>query len=196
MTSSVPYSFVPGTKAKAEEVNANFISVLNKIENANLKIENLNSEKLKTDLSNIDETGKEVLNKKADKTEIDGKWTTKTEYIANEVTMSTTYDKTFDLSQILPNDDNVYELLITAIIRTGSNTNNCTALFVGSSICKNIAICRAVTRVSGANQIASGNCIIPIGTDRKIRFFSGSEATASSQANGCSFRTVAYRKVS
>ena len=33
MTNSmIPYSFVPGTKAKADEVNANFISLANFIE--------------------------------------------------------------------------------------------------------------------------------------------------------------------
>ena len=32
MTFGVPYSFVPGTKAKADEVNANFIDVLTKID--------------------------------------------------------------------------------------------------------------------------------------------------------------------
>ena len=30
--SMIPYSFVPGTKAKADEVNANFISLANFIE--------------------------------------------------------------------------------------------------------------------------------------------------------------------
>ena len=43
MTSGIPYSFVPGTKAKADEVNANFLAVLN-------KIEEINSAKLNVDL--------------------------------------------------------------------------------------------------------------------------------------------------
>ena len=60
MTSGILYSFVPGTKAKADEVNANFLAVLNKIEETN-------SAKLNVDLSNIDETSKNrsyVQNKK------------------------------------------------------------------------------------------------------------------------------------
>ena len=70
ITSGIPYSFVPGTKAKADEVNANFLAVLNKIEETN-------SAKLNVDLSNIDETGKatlDVVNTKADKKELDGEW--------------------------------------------------------------------------------------------------------------------------
>ena len=43
MTFGVPYSFVPGTKAKADEVNANFIDVLTKIEDTNLRIDETNS---------------------------------------------------------------------------------------------------------------------------------------------------------
>ena len=43
MTYGVPYSFVPGTKAKADEVNANFIDVLSKIEDTNTRIDDSNS---------------------------------------------------------------------------------------------------------------------------------------------------------
>lgn len=46
----IPYSFVPGTKAKANEVNANFISVAD-------NIAEINSEKLNKDLSNINSSG-------------------------------------------------------------------------------------------------------------------------------------------
>ncbi len=76
MTSSVPYAFVPGTRAMASQVNANFIAVLNKIEEA---LQLLATEKqniltyfnqqnllnLKKDLSNIDETGQGILDLKA-----------------------------------------------------------------------------------------------------------------------------------
>ena len=59
MTNSmIPYSFVPGTKAKADEVNANFISLANFIE------QNKNS------TANDIETINKTLNKKADKTDL------------------------------------------------------------------------------------------------------------------------------
>lgn len=59
MTNSmIPYSFVPGTKAKADEVNANFISLANFIE------QNKNS------TANDIETINKTLNEKADKTDL------------------------------------------------------------------------------------------------------------------------------
>lgn len=195
MTSSVPYSFVPGAKAKAEEVNANFIAVLDEIEKSNVKIEDLNTQKLNKDLSNIDAEGQKVLDTKADKTELDGKWTVKSGYIANDLTISTTFDKTFDISSLLPDDKNIYEVVISAIIRTGININNSLGLYVNTAICGSTYLCRTVTRTAGANQIASGNCTIPIAADRKIRFFAGDETNSASYKNGCAFRISGYRKV-
>lgn len=59
MTNSmIPYSFIPGTKAKAGEVNANFIALADAID-AN-----------KTTASNDIEDIKELLNTKANKTEL------------------------------------------------------------------------------------------------------------------------------
>ncbi len=56
INSMIPYTFVPGTKAKASEVNANFISLANFID------ENKNS--AASDVDKINET----LATKADKT--------------------------------------------------------------------------------------------------------------------------------
>lgn len=61
MTSNIPYSFVPGTKAKAEEVNADFIAVVNKIDS--LKID-LTSQKSDINLSNLSsDAEKHFINK-------------------------------------------------------------------------------------------------------------------------------------
>lgn len=49
MTLGIPYSFIPGTKAKAEEVNANFIAL-------HSDIESLDSNKVNKDLSNLSST--------------------------------------------------------------------------------------------------------------------------------------------
>lgn len=195
MTSSVPYSFVPGSKAKAEEVNANFVAVLDEIEKSNVKISELDTQKMDKNLSNLDEQGQEILDAKADKTEIDGPWVYKYAFIASEVTITTSYNKSFDLSSFLPDDDNVYEVIISAIVRTGLQDNNCLALCVSSTLCGSVYLCRAVTRVAGVNQIASGNCIVPIAKDRILRFFAGEETNAASYSKGCAFRISAYRKV-
>jgi len=54
MTLSVPYSFVPGTKAKAQEVNANFSSLVEQIDETN-------SLKLNKDLSNLAQEGLDFI---------------------------------------------------------------------------------------------------------------------------------------
>ena len=64
---------MPGAKAKAEEVNANFASILSKIEETNTKIDDPKFEigsKTNLDLSNINDDGKALFDAKADKTEL------------------------------------------------------------------------------------------------------------------------------
>ena len=116
MTSGIPYSFVPGTKAKADEVNANFLAVLNKIEETN-------SAKLNVDLSNIDETGKatlDVVNTKADKKELDGEWQYCHYVLALDVALTSSTPLSFDLSSYMPKDENIYEIILSVRIVTGS----------------------------------------------------------------------------
>lgn len=54
MTYSIPYSFIPGTKARAQEVNANFNYVLD-------SMGDLNSTKLNASLSNITNAGIDII---------------------------------------------------------------------------------------------------------------------------------------
>ncbi len=54
MSYTVPYSFVPGTKARAQEVNANFASILD-------SFDNIDSRKMDLDLSNITSAGIDVI---------------------------------------------------------------------------------------------------------------------------------------
>ena len=81
MTNSmIPYSFIPGTKAKAGEVNANFIALADKID------EN------KTAASSDIEDVKEILETKADKTELINEYTiTESETDLNDYKTKGTY---------------------------------------------------------------------------------------------------------
>ena len=54
MSYSVPYTFIPGTKARAQEINANFTSMAD-------SIDALDTKKIDLDLSNISETGIEFI---------------------------------------------------------------------------------------------------------------------------------------
>lgn len=61
--SLIPYSFVPGAKAKAQEVNANFISLAEKIEE-NLEYTN---NQIEETVAKIDQASSNIDGKKADK---------------------------------------------------------------------------------------------------------------------------------
>lgn len=54
MSYSLPYSFIPGTKARAQELNANFSSVVQ-------TIDDFDAQKADIDLSNLSQSGIEVL---------------------------------------------------------------------------------------------------------------------------------------
>ena len=63
MTNSmIPYSFIPGTKAKASEVNANFIALADKID--------ANKAAFEEDVTDINDQIEEINTSKADKTEL------------------------------------------------------------------------------------------------------------------------------
>ncbi len=164
MASGIPYSFVPGTKAKADEVNANFLAVLNKIEETN-------SAKLNVDLSNIDETGKatlDVVNTKADKKELDGEWQYCHYVLALDVPLTSPTPLSFDLSTYIPKDDNIYEILLSArVVTAGGNGMYSAALIKSSLMPDAVYFCNARARTT--NSATSSGCgIIPLGKDRVI----------------------------
>ncbi len=109
MTYGVPYSFVPGTKAKADEVNANFIDVLEKIENSNTRITQL-------------EDGK------ADVADNDGKWVgTSVTTLGSNISLTAGNAKlvaTYDLSNYLPKDNNTYMVANYLSVLTNSTSGS------------------------------------------------------------------------
>ncbi len=142
MTYSVTYSFVPGTKARADEVNANFIDILNHLENTNTRIDNTNnliestntqiedldtqienintniSECANLSLSNLDEEGQKVLNNKADANLLDGKWVCTSKTLCSEKTISPGDSQTYSLKSILPTENDLYEIILDGMIHT------------------------------------------------------------------------------
>lgn len=193
MTSSVPYSFVPGAKAKAEEVNANFISVLGKIEETNVKIENTNSQKVDRNLSNLDTAGQEILDAKADKTELDGNWTSKVYTIFSSKTFTVNQSITYDISSYLPDDENVYEVLFQAYQRTGNVVGNSTSSKLLSDIMSNygIRLGRCIARTA-ASEISSGSGILPVGKGRTLTY---QNIDSKGTSGDCGLVAVGYRKV-
>lgn len=136
MTLVVPYSFVPGTKAKASEVNANFNDVLNKIENTNTLINNINEElatnltknttdlekkiedtkniSARNDLSNLTPEANARFDSKANAIDLDGNVTCISVALLSNVIITKDSRFVFNIGQHIPNDGCKYLVNISA----------------------------------------------------------------------------------
>ncbi len=179
MTLSVPYSFVPGAKAKAEEVNANFASILDKIEETNTKLDDsiqaqnttFNEQleqKADLALSNLNTEGKAIIDAKANNTDIDGKWTFKYKTVAENISLRGTTNLTYSLTSYLPSDSNLYEIIVEGLVDTGTTSGDYAPLYLSTDLLTNsISICRARTRTASLMN-SSGTSTIIVGKGRKI----------------------------
>ena len=210
MTFGVPYSFVPGTKAKADEVNANFIDVLTKIEDTNTRIDDANAsvdiknaeidEKFTqvdeaiakcadSDFSNLSSTAQAKFDEKANAADIDGIWTKKSYTIFKDVNLNGSSYLDYSLSSYLPSDGNVYEVFVQGYGVTAASSANIVVVSIGSSLTGTTPVCRGHS--ANATAIScGGSCIIPVGTDRSITLV----RTVNYNGSG-SLIANAYRKV-
>lgn len=209
MTYGVPYSFVPGTKAKADEVNANFIDVLSKIEDTNSRIDDSNSsidsgleelstkldevaeQKVDLDLSNISSEGKKLFDAKANTSALDGAWTIKQVTIADEKAISKSTTQSFSLSSYLPDKTNKYEILVSLAATSDNGSHSCFFLYFKTDyLSTNMPICRA-SRADGY-AFAAGIATLLTSTGRKIYVYNTSNANDTSNY---SLKLHAYRRV-
>lgn len=170
MTYGVPYSFVPGTKAKADEVNANFVDILDKIQATNTRIDTTNNtsqhnltqvqaalgSKAKADFSNITPLAQAKFDAKADKTELDGAWTAKHAIlVALGKTTSAGTTHTYSLASYLPNDSAKYEILLGITAQTSGSSNDYVYLLIKTDYITSAIPCvRAITRHSNTSHAA------------------------------------------
>lgn len=210
MTYGVPYSFVPGTKAKADEVNANFIDILNKIEDTNKRVDDTNSqstanvtdltakiEEVKNscvdlDLSNLSENGKSILNAKADASLLDGKWVHKGLNLCSSKTITANKTQTYSLSSYLPKDSNKYEVLVGLNADFPAKASSQAALYMSSDfITTTIPMIRYR---SGINYptFSSGAATFIVGSGRKLSIFNTEYGVNTTTY---SIKLTGYRKV-
>lgn len=202
MTYGVPYSFVPGTKAKADEVNANFIDVLDKIQTTNSRIDTVNTTiqdysstfdtKLNRDLSNITEEGQAMFSDMAHTEDLDGQWTIKYAPCAVSTSVSLGGAHNYSLANVLPNDSNIYEVSFTITAQTAATTNAISYLFANTDILTSKRpIIKVVTRHNSI-AFATNSCNMLVGTGRTISITSSS---ASVGVTTYDMEIYAYRKV-
>jgi len=208
MTYGVPYSFVPGTKAKADEVNANFIDVLNKIEDTNTRIDDagtqtsedissletkltsqittLEDKSANKDLSNLSTTGKNVLAGKASTSVIDGTWTYKVTKLCTAKSIKPDTTHTYSLSGYLPKDSNKYEILAGILVNLESS--GCSFLYMKTDFMKSLM---PVTRL-GSSYYGGAVFMTVVSTGRTIAI---NQTAASNKTPTYDLQIYGYRKV-
>lgn len=128
--------------------------------------------------------------------DIDGQYTNKTLYLVQNGTLAKDYNKTFDLSNYLPNDNHPYMVLVDVILRTGSAVNNSFGLYAKSNLMSNAGcLCRAVTRTDKVNAIAGCTSFIPVGSDHTISLLAGDESNAGTFADRTMISLNGYRRI-
>lgn len=103
----------------------------------------------------------ELENTKADKSEIDGKWVSKPLTLLASATVKN--NKTFDLSSYLPQDGNIYEVVVSGVIRPPKGqVISCNPIIksdvMGSALYR---FCSSQNYNTTIQNVASGTVIIP-----------------------------------
>lgn len=127
----------------------------------------------------------------ATKDEIDGNWVSYTQTLISNSSLASATEKQFDLSTYLPNDGNVYEVMISSRLYSPATSGKVVELQVTTDIVSGVPICRAKATTAIANDSA-GTVIVP--TRNKILTFrnTGDSTTLNT---GLNIYLKAYRKV-
>ena len=145
----------------------------------------------------IEENVNTQLINKANKTDVDGQWISAKKSVFSSTTFTADELKTYDLSDILPNDGYDYECAFSAFIRTGNTSGNATgcSLLSGTTTDTspyNVRVARCVTRAAG-NAAAQGTAILPIlASDRAITW---RNIDSSGTSGGCGLSLDFYRRI-
>ena len=210
MAYGVPYAFVPGTKAKADEVNANFNDVLSKIEDTNTRIDEVNTslsevdtkiqstkeeldeQKLNLDLSNISSAGQKLFDAKANASLLDGTWAVKYYKVADSTSISLNTTKTYSLSSYLPKDSSKYEVRCSFWLSGGSSYGDAAQINLYTDLISSYTpVGYIVTRENAAYYNAS-NAFLLVGKDRQVKVMRTSFGSGSAKFT---LHFDAYRKV-
>ncbi len=192
MTYGVPYSFVPGTKARADEVNANFIDVLNKIDTVDSKVTSSTSEiseriddevstldtkidavdaaNLNLSLSNINADGQKLFDAKANASLLDGAWYTGSKQIVAQKSITPGVTQTYSLASYFPDSTNLYEFILDGLVETSGT------VFIYIETDKTGGICafRTISKHAGMQSIM----LTGAGRTLKVVNQSGSSGTS------------------
>lgn len=129
----------------------------------------------------------------ADEQDIDGNWViVDVKLAASGTTIKPNETKVFDLSSILPNDGNLYEILLSGGVSTAATAGNCAYLYVQSDFYQggSLVLARVITRTA-STMTGGGTVLIPVGGSRTVKIWNTNNAVG----NGNIFiNLIAYRK--
>jgi hypothetical protein len=131
---------------------------------------------------------------KANRSELDGQWEiTSFGLITSTTSIKPDQTLTFDISDYLPKDNNIYEVILSgSIIATATSGNHLNLLYRTDIMPVNTNLCRVNTRT--ANQMyASGSCTVLVGAGRTIEIFASGGSVGTNSIDSLGLR--AYRKV-
>ena len=154
---------------------------------------NKNAEKFVKDYGNLyglKEKVDELDNTKADKKELDGEWQYCHYVLALDVPLTSPTPLSFDLSSYMPKDENIYEIILSVRIVTGSGDGMYAAgLLKSTPMENNVYFCNARSRTT-SSATASGCGIIPLGADKIITIMRTTDYTGKISITFDGFRKV------
>ena len=124
---------------------------------------------------------------------MDGRWVYKIKTLFENQILTQTYNTTFDLSDYLPNDGNIYEILLTYMARTSPTAGSAFEIGYQTDFLPNFQYMMRNTTRTNSTVTAGGTSTALIGTRRTITIQQGTAAIGSS--GECRCKIVAYRKV-
>lgn len=104
----------------------------------------------------------------ATKDDIDGNWVGKYLQVTIDDTFKPGQLKTYDLSNYLPQDNNIYEVLIDGRVQTTANAGDTAHLDCKTTLMPYYCAIIGVSTPAARFAIGQGSSIIPIGADRQL----------------------------
>jgi hypothetical protein len=131
---------------------------------------------------------------KANRSELDGQWEiTSFGLITSTTSIKPDQTLTFDISDYLPKDNNIYEVILSgSIVATATSGNHLNLLYRTDIMPVNTNLCRVATRTA-SSMFASGSCTVLVGAGRTIEIFASGGSVGTNSIDSLGLR--AYRKV-
>lgn len=132
-----------------------------------------------------------IAETKANKTEIDGVWAGSYSVIFTGVSFTAGQSRTYSLSEYLPNDGNIYEVLFIGRVTTGAAAGDTARLNLTTSVIPTSYPFVAAQTPAARAMYVIGSVLMPVGVDRNIK------VTNTSAGDTATFElaVTAYRKV-